>query len=169
MKILLVRHGETVANALGILQGQNPGKLNSKGIKQAEKVGKSLINKNIDLIISSDLKRSSHTADIIRQFINIPHIKDPLIREKDWGSYTGQNIKDVDITNPPLDAENDKAIYSRAECFINKLKTLHTEKSLLIVGHGITNQAIMAVLQNIPLEKMKNIDIQKNTDLWIWE
>lgn len=169
MKILLVRHGETIANAIGKLQGQSPGMLNSNGIKQSHKLGMSLVNKNIDILISSDLERSSKTADIINQYIKIPHLKDPLIREKDWGSYTGQNIKDIDISNPPLDAENNEMIYSRVQCFINKIKSKYADKSLLIIGHGITNQAMMAVLRDIPLADMHKIEIQKNTDIWSWE
>lgn len=169
MKILLVRHGETVANAIGTLQGQSPGMLNSNGINQANKLGKSLVDNNIDLIISSDLERSNKTAEIINQHINIPHIKDSIIREKDWGSFTGKNIKDVDIYNPPLDAESNEMIYKRANTFINNIKSKYPDKSLLVVGHGITNQAIMAVLQDIPHNKMHNIEIQKNTDIWTWE
>lgn len=169
MKILLIRHGETIANAKGILQGHSPGKLNTKGIKQAEKVGITLKDNDIDLIISSDLERSRHTADIIRQYINKSHIQDSLIREKDWGSYTGQYTKDVDISNPPLDAETDSSIYSRAVRFINKLKNKHGDETILIVGHGIINQALMAALQDIPFQKMKDMEIQQNTDLWIWE
>ncbi len=169
MTILLARHGETVSNALGILQGQTPGMLNTNGIKQSHKLGESLINKKIDLIISSDLERSIKTADIIRQYINVPHITDPLIREKDWGSYTGKNVEDINLDIPPLDAENNEMIYSRVRRFISKMKTEHSAKSILIVGHGITNQAIMAVLQNIPFNKMHNIEIQQNTDIWMWE
>jgi len=60
-------------------------------------------------------------------------------------------------------------IYSRAQRFINKLNIKHPDKSLLIVGHGITNQAIMAVLQNIPFNDMHNIKIQHNTEIWSWE
>ena len=35
-KLYLVRHGETVDNKAQIMQGQTPGKLNMKGIEQAE-------------------------------------------------------------------------------------------------------------------------------------
>ena len=34
--LYLVRHGETVDNAAQIMQGQTPGRLNEKGIEQAE-------------------------------------------------------------------------------------------------------------------------------------
>lgn len=169
MRILLVRHGETVDNALGKLQGQKPGMLNDNGIAQSHKLGKSLINESIDIIISSDLTRSSNTAKIIKEHIDIPHIEDSLIREKDWGSYTGQIITDVDIYSPPSDAESNELIYNRVSNFMDKIKESYQEKTLLIVGHGITNQAIMALLQDIPAEKMHTIEVQKNTDIWTWE
>ena len=38
--LYLVRHGETVDNAAQIMQGQTPGRLNEKGIEQAEEVAR---------------------------------------------------------------------------------------------------------------------------------
>ena len=41
-KLYLVRHGETVDNKAQIMQGQTPGKLNMKGIEQAEEVARKM-------------------------------------------------------------------------------------------------------------------------------
>ncbi len=45
-KLYLVRHGETVDNAAQIMQGQTPGKLNAKGIEQAEEVARKMVNEH---------------------------------------------------------------------------------------------------------------------------
>ncbi len=39
MLLYIVRHGETEENALGVLQGRTPGKLNSTCVEQARMTG----------------------------------------------------------------------------------------------------------------------------------
>lgn len=63
--LYLVRHGETIDNAHHIMQGQTQGELNEKGIKQAQEVAEQLKNEPIDAFVSSDLRRSIHTCEII--------------------------------------------------------------------------------------------------------
>ena len=42
VKLYLTRHGETLENAAGVLQGQTPGHLSALGRQQAEKLRDSL-------------------------------------------------------------------------------------------------------------------------------
>ena len=67
MKIIIVRHGETVGNNLGITQGQNHGKLSKLGLKQVEKLANYLKNEKIDSVYCSDLNRCKECGLI---FIN---------------------------------------------------------------------------------------------------
>ena len=87
-RLYLTRHGETYDNANKIMQGQTPGRLNDHGIEQAKEVAKKLAEKHFDAFVSSDLKRSIDTCRIIAE----PHHADvrttPLLRERDWGSFT---------------------------------------------------------------------------------
>ena len=63
--LLLVRHGETVANKAQILQGQTPGELNETGKEQARSVRDRMKDVHIDTFISSDLHRAIQTCEII--------------------------------------------------------------------------------------------------------
>ena len=65
-KLYLVRHGETVDNKAQIMQGQTPGKLNMKGIEQAEEVARKMAGTPIDVFVSSDLYRSIQTRNYRR-------------------------------------------------------------------------------------------------------
>ena len=82
--LILVRHGETKDNASHIMQGQTPGELNSKGIEQAEEMARRMTGEMIDDFVSSDLKRSIETCEIIAR----PHKKKVIttaqLREPDW-------------------------------------------------------------------------------------
>lgn len=81
-KLYLVRHGETVDNKAQIMQGQTPGKLNMKGIEQAEEVARKMAGTPIDVFVSSDLYRSIQTCEIIAG--SHPVVTTPLLRERDW-------------------------------------------------------------------------------------
>ena len=152
-KLYLVRHGETVDNAAQIMQGQTPGKLNATGIAQAEEVARKMANDHIDVFISSDLYRSIQTCEIIA----LPHFQDeksmkqamittPLIRERDWGDFTGKFIPSLP-KNPkdwPDNIESIEKMKSRAQNFLTWLKVTYPDKTILAVGHGIINKAIQA-------------------------
>ena len=63
-RVLLVRHGESEANATEIWQGATSSPLTARGRRQAELAGRRLANRRFDLVESSDLERSLHTAEI---------------------------------------------------------------------------------------------------------
>ena len=64
MKIYIVRHGQVPHNALKMYSNENED-LNETGIKQAEELKMKIKNLNFDIIISSPLIRTIHTANII--------------------------------------------------------------------------------------------------------
>ena len=82
MRVVLVRHGETVENREGICQGQTEGRLSELGVLQAWLTAGELKNTNIDLCISSDLKRAIETAEIILTGRDIYIDKEPSLRER---------------------------------------------------------------------------------------
>ena len=79
--LYLVRHGETVDNANQIMQGQTQGELNENGIQQAQEVCETWKDRQIDVVIASDLKRSIDTARIIAEPHGLEVITTPLLRE----------------------------------------------------------------------------------------
>jgi broad specificity phosphatase PhoE len=62
--IYIVRHGESVANALDLCQGPDE-ELSEKGIKQAKFLAERVANIDIDLILSSTMKRARDTAETV--------------------------------------------------------------------------------------------------------
>lgn len=161
--LYLVRHGETVDNAAQILQGQRQGELNEKGIKQAKEVCEKMKDSDIDAFISSDLKRSYDTCKIIAA----PHHKEvestSLIRERDWGDFTGKFIPDMKDAEWPENVETLEKMKSRARNFLTYLKVTYPDKKVLAVGHGIINKAIQSVYFNKPMSeipKMGNAEVR---------
>ena len=61
-KIIIVRHGESETNKLGILVGHGDFSLTALGLEQAEQTAAALANEQIDAVYSSDLLRAMQTA-----------------------------------------------------------------------------------------------------------
>ena len=157
--LYLVRHGETMDNAHHIMQGQTPGQLNENGIRQAEEVADKLKDEAIDAFVSSDLRRSIHTCELIARPHGMPVTTTPLLRERDWGSFTGKYIPELANLNDPSlwpdDIESLDTLKRRAKDFMVWLKEQYPGQKVLAVGHGIINKAIQSVYYNKPMNEIK--------------
>ena len=165
-RLLLVRHDETVDNVNRIMQGQTPGCLTLHGIEQAEAVARQMASTPIDAFVSSDLKRAYDTCRIIA----LPHFdgvepqieQTPLLRERDWGGFTGRYIPDLKDAVWPDDIETLEAMKLRGSRFLDHIRTKYAGKTVLAVGHGIINKAIQSVYYNRP---MKDIEPMQNAEM----
>lgn len=160
--LYLVRHGETVDNQRQIMQGQTQGKLNETGIRQAEELREKLAGEGIDVYVSSDLYRSIETCRIIMgEGANM--ITTPLLRERDWGGFTGRYIPELKDEVWPDDIETLDALKKRAQCFLNFIRESYPESKVLAVGHGIINKAIQSVYFDKPMNevpRMMNAEVR---------
>lgn len=160
--LYLVRHGETVDNANHIMQGQTQGELNEEGLRQASAVADEMAGTHIDAFISSDLKRAYDTCRIIAGPHNACVVTTPLLRERDWGSFTGKFIPDLKNAVWPDDIESIDKLKQRASDFLAYVKADYPGKDVLAVGHGIVNKAIQAVYYG---KEMKDIQPMRNAEV----
>lgn len=160
--IFLIRHGETVDNAHQIMQGQTQGELNERGREQAQQVAERLSTEKIDAVVASDLHRAIQTAEIIASPHGLPVVTTPLLRERDWGSFTGRFIPDLRGETWPDDVESEETLLQRAYDFLQKMTTTYPEKRVVAVGHGIINKAILAVYASC---NMKDVQRMMNAEV----
>lgn len=161
--LLLVRHGQTVGNVDEILQGQTQGELTPEGVRQATEVRESLRHRHIDAFVSSDLARAVHTCRIIAEPHGLDIVTTPLLRERDWGSFTGLFIPDLKGKQWPTDIETIEAIMQRAKDFIEMVARQYAGQTVVAVGHGIINKAIQSVFFGKPMHeiaKMANAEVR---------
>lgn len=161
--LFLVRHGETVDNARQIMQGQTQGELNENGLCQARQFSLEWHDEPLDAVIASDLKRAIDTAAIIAEPHHLEVITTPLLRERDWGGFTGRYIPDLKGETWPDDIETLEDLLSRAGEFLAYVSSTFPGKKVLAVGHGIINKAIQAVyhhksMSDIP--RMSNAEVR---------
>lgn len=94
VELWFVRHGETVANASRITQGQQPGRLTRNGALQAAALGARLredhAQRPFDVVLCSDLLRCRQTCHLATEGMDVAFARtDPLLRERAVGIYEG--------------------------------------------------------------------------------
>jgi len=153
-QLVVVRHGQTEANNMKILQGHLDGNLSDVGRGQAAAVGERLKSSNFDLGIVSDLKRAVATAGaIVDQSISLKDVvKWKTVRERNFGDYEGRPSDDlclVEKTIPesekstwgPPNGETGVQFRERVETFLQDLcseikKLSHDCPTVLLVTHS---------------------------------
>lgn len=101
MRLILVRHGESVWNHQNLFTGWYDSDLSEKGAFQAQNVGRALQDRNIfcDVVFSSFLTRAIRTAWMIMDTMNSLYI--PLhchweLNERHYGQLQGMNKKEAE-------------------------------------------------------------------------
>lgn len=161
--LFLVRHGETVDNARQIMQGQTQGELNERGREQAQQVARRLADETLDAVVSSDLQRAVQTAEIIAAPHGLTVMTTPLLRERDWGSFTGRYIPDLRGETWPDDIESEEDLLMRARTFLLYITATYPGKRVVAVGHGIINKAILAIYAGCTMrevQRMMNAEVR---------
>ena len=82
----------------------------------------------------------------------------PLLRERDWGAFTGKYIPDLKGVEWPDDVEPLDALMERAARFLEYIDEKYHGQRVLAVGHGIINKAVQAVYYGLPMRKVVRMD-----------
>lgn len=146
-----LRHGPTLENGEGRIQGQQPGTLLLRETEQyISAIVPLLRQKNPQILISSDLERAVKTRNILKEFLQMPNIKEgamSLLREKTMGFYEGMLWAEV----PPefkeqrnqakydfrkFGGENDEDVANRVATALRKLAQQYLNQRVCCVTHA---------------------------------
>lgn len=160
LTLTLTRHGETIENQQGILQGHMEGHLNQTGIEQAGQLRDRLAPTDFDIIVCSDLERTRLTAKIINEKLHLPIAYTSLLRERDWGEFTGTCVKNMSLSPSefPPSAEKPEQLAQRATHFLAYLLNNYDGKRVLGVGHGYFNRCIQACILQCGVRETRRWD-----------
>ena len=184
MELYIVRHGETVWNKEGRLQGNTDIALSEAGRELAKVTGEALKDTIIDKIYSSPLSRAYETACLIRGDRDIEIIKDERLREVCFGDLEGQIISEMkaDPTShfqnffeapdkyvPDEKGEALEALCQRTAEFMEEVILPQADglKRVMIVGHGAMNKSIMCYIKQHGIDMFWSGGLQKNCNVMI--
>jgi len=98
VKLILIRHGQSLWNAENKFTGWADSALSSKGIIEAKQAGVFLKNSNIEVCFTSMLTRAINTLEILLKELEnntIKTIKAWELNERHYGALTGLNKAEV--------------------------------------------------------------------------
>ncbi len=159
-RIFFVRHGE-VNNPNKIWYGRLPGfSLSQNGKIQIAKTAQLLAKKNISAIYSSPLLRTSETAKIIADTLNLPiNYSDDLLeiessmqgRTRDYVLANTINFNVYSSSENNITGETIKDVAERTREFIDKIIKNHSGKNIAAVTHGDSILIAKALIEKLPI------------------
>lgn len=181
MKLIIMRHAETVANVTNISQGHHDSSLTKKGIQQALQTKEALLRYTVDATFCSDLGRAVSTASLISP----QYIIDKRLREVSWGDWSlipfsqilslwehfyeeqiGLGVNPYDIRPP--NGENVYDCIARLQAFLDTCIYSKQFNTVLIVSHSGTNKILIGMLLKKSISEFFTIK-QSNCCLNIFE
>jgi broad specificity phosphatase PhoE len=161
-ELLLVRHGQSTANARGIWQGQMEFPLSEEGRKQAALAARALRREPFDALYSSPLSRAFETASIIRDRSGFAGnvISEGGLSERRGGILEGHTWDEQEQQNPEMarkflaipeeerwalvGAETDEEVILRFGEAISSISARHPDGArIVIVSHGGVMRAFL--------------------------
>ncbi len=169
MKITLVRHGQTELNYEKKINGRNNELLNDTGRRQVLKLKEQLKDNNYDICFVSPLTRCMETA-LVSVGDRILMMADDRIIEREMGELTGRPREefnaylywDYDLNKSDLGIEPIQDMFKRCEEFLNHLKELYSDKSVIVVTHSAIYRVLRHLILNHELKGKMFDSIIKN-------
>ena len=152
VRVIYFVHGTTTDNLEHKSTGWIPGELSEKGIKQSIDLKSQINLDEIDLVISSDLKRAIDSAEYTFKDCKIIH-HDERIRECNYGDLNGKDaslVKYEEHINEPFpNGESLLDVEKRVRDFCNFLKENYDGKTIAIVAHKAPQFAFQVITEGI--------------------
>jgi 2,3-bisphosphoglycerate-dependent phosphoglycerate mutase len=177
-KIILARHHESEWNKLGIWTGSRDRHLTEYGFKKSEDMGLLLKDIKVDCAFASMQVRSIETLSCmlnVCERFDVPTEHSSALNERDYGDYTGKNKWDMeqllgeeifkklrrDWEYPIPNGESLKMVYDRVvPYYLDKILPKAKEgKNVLVVSHGNALRALLKYIEDIPDEKMGDVEM----------
>ena len=179
-KLILVRHGQSLAHADRLFAGHSDFDLSEFGKEQASMAAHYLHKRErIHAIYASDLLRAYHTACPIGEIFGLPVIRDTGLREIYAGDWEGLAFDDIAKTFPdpfsvwrndysnarPVNGESTKEVYRRVVPHICDLAKRHEGQCILLATHATVVRAFDSYARGLSEEQTGQIPFYHNASI----
>jgi probable phosphoglycerate mutase len=176
--ILLVRHGQTLFNAEGRLQGRLDSPLSEAGLRHARSLGtiiKALIDDAANfMVVSSPLGRAKATAEIICGTAQVANLSlDDRLAEVSFGEWDGLSPAEIDARWPGMrqssfreswalgcpGAESYQSASERAADWLQSYR----ERCVVAVTHGVMGSLIRGQYASLSKADLLRLPVPHDT------
>ena len=184
-RIIMIRHGQSEANAQSRFAGHSDFDLTDLGRQQAECAANYLYNigERPDVIYASDLLRAHNTAVPIARKFGLEINDTEGLREIFAGSWEAMKVEDIyekykdefitwrmDIANSRCtDGESVAELYERIVKFVCELAEQNDGKTILLASHATPVRAIDCFSHGWGAERIGEVQFVRNSALSFFE
>lgn len=180
-RLILIRHGQSIANLERVYAGHTDIDLSQLGLMQAQKTAEYVTEKyKIDKIYASDLKRAYNTAKPISERLGIEIIPDQRLREIFAGEWEGlkfdylmeaykeeyANLWKNDIGKARCPGgESTKELAERILARLKEIATENEGKTVVIATHATPIRSMQCLWQGMSFDEMKDVPWASNASV----
>lgn len=176
--LILIRHGKSEYNDLGIWTGWTDVQLHEGGRQEAKEAAKHLADIPVHIAHTSKLKRAKETYDLIAKELKLADVmlhEHEALNERNYGVYTGKNkwqvkeeVGEEEFNNirrgwdhPTPEGETLKDVHARVVPYFEEVikPQLLEGKNVLIAAHGNSLRALVKHLENVSDDEIPNLEI----------
>ncbi len=176
--LVLVRHGQSEWNALGLWTGQEDIALTEQGRQEAQQAAEHLRDIQLHKGHASTLTRTQQTLHEIKQALRhteLDTVHHEALNERHYGDYQAKNKWDIkeaigeeEFTklrrtwdHPVPNGETLKDVHSRVLPYYEEhiLQDLKDGKNIIVAAHGNSLRALMKHLDNIADDQVHELEI----------
>ena len=180
--LLLIRHGESVANHQRIFAGHLDVDLYENGLRQAKETAKFIAeNYKVDKIYASDLQRAFKTARALGDMLGLEVHPDKDLREINAVQWDGHTFDDLLITYKESytlwrthigfaacdGGESTRQLADRIMAALTRIAQENAGKTVAVATHATPIRAMQSLVQTGGLEQMENIPWASNASVTV--
>lgn len=183
-RLILTRHGQSIANQEHLFAGHSDFDLSELGYAQAELTSRYILdNYSPDVIYSSDLKRAYNTASPTARALGLEIIRDTRLREIFAGQWESMSTTDIDrvfhedfqvwkddyANSRCTGGESVAEAYERAVDAVIDIARNNLGKTVLISTHATMVRAIIANASGIGAEGLGRLYFPHNASVSVFD
>jgi 2,3-bisphosphoglycerate-dependent phosphoglycerate mutase len=176
--LVLVRHGQSEWNALGLWTGQEDVKLTEQGKAEARKAAETLRDIELHKAHTSTLTRTKETLHEIKDALRhsgLEIVSHEALLERHYGDYQAKNKWEIkekigeeefnklrrNWDHPVPNGETLKDVHARVLPYYENhiLEDLKAGKNVIVAAHGNSLRALMKHLDDVADDKVHELEI----------
>ena len=179
-RLILIRHGFSMANATGRFAGHSDFPLSDIGHEQAKLAAEYLFaNEKIDKIYASDLARAYETATPTAEKFGLPVIPEPRLREIYAGRWEGMKFDEIPNQYPEdwavwkgdiarsrcTEGESAAELFSRVTAAVIDLAAKNDGKCILLASHATPLRAVECFVAGKTADSLGEFNFPPNASI----